>query len=46
MFDQTFVLPQLIISNKHCIYELPHELPKDLRLGKCQEKLKKCQKSS
>ena len=23
----------VIISNKHGIYELPHELPNDLRLG-------------
>ena len=36
MFDKIFVSPQMkrvvIISNKHGIYELPHELPKDLRL--------------
>ena len=38
MFDKIFVLPQgkriVIISNKHGIYELPHELPNDLRLRK------------
>ena len=37
MFCQIFLSPQvkriLIISNKHGIYKLPHELPKDLRLG-------------
>ena len=36
MFDKIYVLPQakriVIISNKHGIYELPHELPSDLRL--------------
>ena len=36
MFYQIFLSPQVkrtvIISNKHGIYELPHELPKDLRL--------------
>ena len=36
MFDKIYVLPQakriVIISNKHGIYELPHELPNDLRL--------------
>ena len=36
MFDEVFVSPQVkrivIISNKHGIYELPHELPNDLRL--------------
>ena len=36
MFDKIFVLPQVkrivIISNKHGIYELPHDLPNDLRL--------------
>ena len=36
MFDKVFVSPQVkrivIISNKHGIYELPHELPNDLRL--------------
>ena len=36
MFDKIFFSPQekrrVIISNKHGIYELPHELPKDLRL--------------
>ena len=41
MDEQIFFLPQVkrsvIISNKHDIYELPHELPNDLRskiLGK------------
>ena len=36
MFFKVFVSPQVkrivIISNKHGIYELPHELPNDLRL--------------
>ena len=36
MFDKIFVSPQVkwmvIISNKHGIYELPYELPNDLRL--------------
>ena len=36
MFDKIFVSPQVkrivVISNKHGIYELPHELPNDLRL--------------
>ena len=36
MFDKIFVSPKVkrivIISNKHGIYELPHELPNDLRL--------------
>ena len=44
MFDKIFVSPQVkrivIISNKHGIYELPHELPNDLRLRKYQEDLK------
>ena len=35
MFSQIFSLPRLkrsvIISNKHGIYELPHELPNNLR---------------
>ena len=35
IFYQIFLSPQakriVIISNKHSIYELPHELPKDLR---------------
>ena len=35
MFDKIFVSPQVkpivIISNKHGIYELPNELPNDLR---------------
>ena len=38
MFYQIFLSPQVkrivIISNKHGIYELPHELPNDLRLMK------------
>ena len=37
MFYQIFLSPQVkrsaIISNKHGIYELPHELLNDLRLG-------------
>ena len=36
MFYQIFLSPQakriVIISNKHGIYKLPHELPIDLRL--------------
>ena len=36
MFKKIFVSPQVkrivIISNKHGIYVLPHELPNDLRL--------------
>ena len=36
MFDKIFVSPQVkrivIISNKHGIYELPQELPNDVRL--------------
>ena len=38
MFYEIFLSPQVkriaIISNKHGIYELPHELPNDLRLRK------------
>ena len=37
MFHQLFFTPQVkryaIINYKHGIYELPHELPNDLRLG-------------
>ena len=37
IFYQVFFSPQVkqsvIISNKHGIYELPHELTNDLRLG-------------
>ena len=37
MFYQFFLSPQvkqsMIVSNKHGIYELPHELPNDLRLS-------------
>ena len=36
MFYQIFLPPQVkrwaIIAYKHCMYELPHELPNDLRL--------------
>ena len=36
MVEQSFLSPQLkrsvIISNQHGIYELPQELPNDLRL--------------
>ena len=32
LFSQQ-VKRSVIISNKHGIYELPHELPNDLRLG-------------
>ena len=36
MFYQTFLSPQMkqgaIITYKHSIYELPHELPNGLRL--------------
>ena len=35
-----------IISNKHDIYELPHELPNDLRLRKYQENLNILQNDS
>ena len=35
IFDQMFLSPKVkrsaIISNKHGIYEIPHELPNDLR---------------
>ena len=38
MFDKIFVSPQVkrivIISNKHGIYELPHELSNDLHFRK------------
>ena len=38
MFDKMFVSPQVkrivIINNKHGIYELPHEMPNNLRLRK------------
>ena len=38
MFDKIFLSAQVkrsvIISNKHGIYELPYELPNDLRLRK------------
>ena len=38
MFYQIFLSPQVkrcaIITYKHSIYELPHELPNDLRLRK------------
>ena len=38
MFYQIFISPQVkrcaIITYKHGIYELPHELPNDLRLRK------------
>ena len=40
MFYQTFLSPQVkrivITSNKHGIYELPHELPDNLRLRKLE----------
>ena len=36
MFCQIFLSPQVkrsaIISNKHCIYKLPHEMENDLGL--------------
>ena len=36
MFDQIFLSLQAkrseVISNKHGVYELPHELPNDLKL--------------
>ena len=32
MFSQIFFSPQVIMSNKHGIYELPHEFPNILRL--------------
>ena len=38
MFCQVFLLPQVkqwvIITYKHCTYDLPHELPNELRLRK------------
>ena len=38
MFKQIFLPPQVkqcaIITDKHGIYKLPHELPNDLRLKK------------
>ena len=41
MFYQIFLSPQVkryaIITYKHGVYELPHELPKNLRLKKYQE---------
>ena len=44
MFHQIFFSPQLkrsvIITNKHGIYELPYELPKNVRLRNYQENLK------
>ena len=44
MFGKIFVSPQVkrivVISNKHGIYELPHELPNGLELRKYQEDLK------
>ena len=37
MFDSTFFSPQVkrsvLVGNKHGIYELPHELPNDLRVA-------------
>ena len=40
MFYQSFLSPQVkrwaIITYKHGMYELPHELPNDLRLGKLE----------
>ena len=52
LFDvlPTFLSPQLkrsaIITYKHGIYELPHELPTDLRLRKYHENLKTSQNDS
>ena len=40
IFFSSQVKRSVIISNKHGIYELPNELPNDLRLGKDQENLK------
>ena len=41
MFDKIFVSTQvkriLIVSNKHGIYELPNELPNDLRVRKIRK---------
>ena len=46
MFDQISLSPQekqsAIISNKHGKYELPHEVPNDLRF----EKLRNIKKTS
>ena len=40
MFYQILLSPEVkrsvIISNKQGVYELPHELPNDLRLKNCQ----------
>ena len=44
ILDQIFFTPQVkrsvIITNKHGIYELPHELPSDLRLRKLENNKK------
>ena len=44
MFYKIFFSPQVkrsaIISNKHEIYELPHELPNDLRVPSLTLKMK------
>ena len=41
MFYKIFFSPQVkrcaIITHKHSIYELPHELPNDLRLRKSSD---------
>ena len=45
MFYQIFLSPQVkrivIVSNKYGIYELPHELPIDLRLRESEKDLEK-----
>ena len=52
MFYQTFLSPQVkrcaIITYKHGVYELPHELPNDLRLRNYQElsEIRKYQESA
>ena len=50
MFYQIFLSPQVkqivIISNKHGICELPHELPNDLRFFKDLRKLGNIKKIS
>ena len=44
MFYQIFLSPQVkqsaIVSNKQGVYELPHELPNDLRLRLIRNKKK------
>ena len=50
MFYQVFISPQVkqraIITYKHGIYELPHELSNSLRLGKLFKRDRKCCRQS